>query len=488
MILLKDVALLRTSAYIDGLWVDANDGCQFPVYNPANGTQVAKVSRAGLRETQQAIDAAARALPNWRSKTAKDRATQMERWFELIMLHSEDLATILTTEQGKPLEEARAEVSFGASFIKWFAEEGRRIYGDLIPSQNVGQRLLAMKQPVGVCGAITPWNFPVAMITRKVAPALAAGCTIVVKPAEQTPLCALALAELAQRAGIPPGVINVLPTDTSTSVEVGRLICESSVVRKLSFTGSTKVGRILMQQCAPTIKKLSLELGGHAPFIVFADADLDAAVAGAVISKYRNSGQTCVCTNRIYVHDSIYDAFVSKFAAAAAQLKLGNGLEAGVQQGPLIDEAAVKKVEQQVLDATAKGARIVTGGKRSALGCHFYEPTVLAEVSHEMLIAHEETFGPVAPVFRFHTDSEAVSLANDSEYGLAAYFYSRDINRFWRVVEQLEYGMVGVNTGAMSNEVSPFGGIKQSGTGREGSKYGIDEYLEMKYVCVGGLS
>ena len=487
MLKLTDPLLQRTQAFIDGKWVPANDGARFAVVNPADGSHVADVARLGVAETRRAIAAATDALPAWRSRTAKDRATLMRRWFELLTAHSDDLAALLTTEQGKPIAEAKAEVAFGASFVEWFAEEGKRSYGDVIPSPNTKQRLVAIKQPVGVCAAITPWNFPVAMITRKVAPALAAGCTIVVKPAEQTPPSALALAELAQRAGIPPGVINIVTADAASSVAVGQLLCESPDVRKLSFTGSTAVGRILMRQCAPTIKKLSLELGGRAPFIVFDDADLDAAVAGAIASKYRNAGQTCVCTNRIYVHDIVYDRFVAKFATAAAQLKPGNGLDADVLLGPLIDAGAVDKVEAQVFDAVAKGASVVTGGKRSTLGGCFYEATVLANASHEMLIANEETFGPVAPVFRFRTDAEAVALANDTEYGLAAYFYSRDIGRVWRVAEQLDYGMVGVNTGAMSNEVSPFGGIKQSGIGREGSKYGIDEYLEIKYVCIGGI-
>ena len=412
----------------------------------------------------------------------------MRAWFQLIMAHQEDLAKLMTAEQGKPMAESRGEIAYGASFVEWFAEEAKRIYGDTIPTVANDRRLLVFKEPIGVAAAITPWNFPNAMITRKVAPALAAGCTVVIKPAEQTPLSALALAELAGRAGIPPGVFNVVPADEARSIEVGKALCESPTVRKLSFTGSTAVGRILMQQSAPTLKKLSLELGGNAPFIVFDDADLDAAVEGALTSKYRNSGQTCVCTNRFYVQSGIYDAFVEKLAARAQGLKVGSGFESGVQQGPLIDANALAKVQAHVADARAHGARVLTGGAPHELGGTFFQPTVLADVTGDMLVAREETFGPVAPVFRFTTEDEAVTLANSTEFGLAAYFYSRDVARVFRVAERLESGMVGVNTGLISNEVAPFGGVKQSGLGREGSKYGIDEYLVIKYVCIGGMA
>lgn len=488
MLTLADAGLLRTHALIDGCWIDADDDSRFAVHNPVDGTLIATVPRLREIETQRAIDAAVGALAAWSSRSAKDRGQILRTWFGLLVQHADDLARLLTLEQGKPLAEAKAEVAFGAAFIDWFAEEGKRAYGDVIPSPNTSQRLMAIKQPVGVCAAITPWNFPIAMITRKVAPALAAGCTIVVKPAQQTPLSALAVAELAMRAGIPAGVLNVVTADAESSILVGKRLCESPDVRKLSFTGSTSVGRILMSQCASTVKKLSLELGGHAPFIVFDDADLDAAVEGAMASKYRNAGQTCVCTNRIYVHDQIYAPFVDKLAVAVSSLKLGSGLDPLVQQGPLIDAAAVAKVEAQIADAMFRGARLVAGGRRSSLGACFYEPTVLAEVTHDMIIAREETFGPVAPVFRFHSDEEVLSMANATEYGLAAYFYTRDVGRVWRMAERLEYGMVGVNTGSMSNEVSPFGGIKQSGVGREGSRHGLDEYLELKYICMGSIS
>jgi succinate-semialdehyde dehydrogenase/glutarate-semialdehyde dehydrogenase len=485
---LADGGLLKTDAYIDGAWRAAQSAVRFPVSNPADGLKLADVANCGRAEADAAIEAAARAWPDWRRKTAKERATVMRAWFQLIMAHQEDLAKLMTAEQGKPMAESRGEIAYGASFVEWFAEEAKRIYGDTIPTVANDRRLLVFKEPIGVAAAITPWNFPNAMITRKVAPALAAGCTVVIKPAEQTPLSALALAELAGRAGIPPGVFNVVPADEARSIEVGKALCESPTVRKLSFTGSTAVGRILMQQSAPTLKKLSLELGGNAPFIVFDDADLDAAVEGALISKYRNSGQTCVCTNRFYVQSGIYDAFVEKLAARAQGLKVGSGFESGVQQGPLIDANALAKVQAHVADARAHGARVLTGGAPHELGGTFFQPTVLADVTGDMLVAREETFGPVAPVFRFTTEDEAVTLANSTEFGLAAYFYSRDVARVFRVAERLESGMVGVNTGLISNEVAPFGGVKQSGLGREGSKYGIDEYLVIKYVCIGGMA
>ena len=485
---LADGGLLKTDAYIDGAWRAAQSAARFPVSNPADGLKLADVANCGRAEADAAIEAAARAWPDWRRKTAKERATVMRAWFQLIMAHQEDLAKLMTAEQGKPMAESRGEIAYGASFVEWFAEEAKRIYGDTIPTVANDRRLLVFKEPVGVAAAITPWNFPNAMITRKVAPALAAGCTVVIKPAEQTPLSALALAELAGRAGIPPGVFNVVPADEARSIEVGKALCESPTVRKLSFTGSTAVGRILMQQSAPTLKKLSLELGGNAPFIVFDDADLDAAVEGALTSKYRNSGQTCVCTNRFYVQSGIYDAFVEKLAARAQGLKVGSGFESGVQQGPLIDANALAKVQAHVADARAHGARVLTGGAPHELGGTFFQPTVLADVTGDMLVAREETFGPVAPVFRFTTEDEAVTLANSTEFGLAAYFYSRDVARVFRVAERLESGMVGVNTGLISNEVAPFGGVKQSGLGREGSKYGIDEYLVIKYVCIGGMA
>jgi succinate-semialdehyde dehydrogenase / glutarate-semialdehyde dehydrogenase len=478
---LNDPALFKTRAYIDGEW--SGGAATFAVLDPSDNAEIARVPDFGADEAHRAIAAANAALPAWRAKTGKERAAVLRRWFDLVIEHADDLAAIMTAEQGKPLAEARGEVIYGASFLEWFAEEAKRVNGDVLGSPASDRKLVVLKQPIGVCASITPWNFPIAMITRKVAPAIAAGCTIVVKPAEQTPLSALALAELAQRAGVPKGVFNVITADSANSIAVGKALCESDVVRHLSFTGSTPVGRILMQQCAPTVKKIALELGGHAPFIVFDDADLDAAVDGAMISKYRNAGQTCVCTNRFYVHDKVYDAFVEKLAAASRKIKVGNGFEDGVNQGPLIDDAAVAKVTQHVGDATAKGARLVTGGKVSE--GRYVEPTVLADVTREMLIAREETFGPVAAVFRFSDEAEVVGLANDTEFGLASYFYSRDIGRVWRVAEALEYGMVGINTGLISNEVAPFGGVKQSGLGREGSKYGIDEYVELKYLCIG---
>jgi succinate-semialdehyde dehydrogenase/glutarate-semialdehyde dehydrogenase len=485
---LADGGLLKTDAFIDGSWRAAASGARFGVKNPADGLRIAEVANCGAGEAAAAIDAAARAWPGWRAKTAKERAALLRAWFQLILANQEDLAKLMTAEQGKPMTESRGEILYGASFVEWFAEEAKRVDGDILPTVANDRRLLVMKEPIGVAAAITPWNFPNAMITRKVAPAIAAGCTVVVKPAEQTPLSALALAELAQRAGFPAGVFNVVPADEANSIAIGKVLCESPTVRKLSFTGSTAVGRILMQQSAPTLKKLSLELGGNAPFVVFDDADLDAAVDGAVASKYRNAGQTCVCTNRFYVQAGIYDAFVEKLAVKARQLKVGSGFESGVQQGPLIDGNALAKVQAHVADARAKGARVLTGGAPHDLGGTFFQPTVLADVTPDMLVAREETFGPVAPVFRFTTEDEAIALANSTEFGLAAYFYSRDVARVFRVAERLESGMVGVNTGLISNEVAPFGGVKQSGIGREGSKYGIDEYLVIKYVCIGGIA
>ena len=484
---LKDMTLVKRQGFIDGQWVDADSGAVFAVTDPASGQTLVEVADMGVAETQRAIDAAARALPAWRSRTAKDRAAMLRRWFDLIIAHTEDLAQLMTAEQGKPLAEARGEVAYGASFIEWFAEEGKRAYGDIIPTTGTDRRLMVLKQPIGVCAAITPWNFPIAMITRKVAPALAAGCTVVAKPAEATPLSALALVELAVQAGLPAGVLNLIVADAPNAPAIGLALCTSPVVRKVSFTGSTEVGRILLRQSADSVKKLSLELGGNAPFIVFDDADLDAAVEGALASKYRNAGQTCVCANRIYVQDSVYEAFAAKLAAKVAQFKVGAGAQPGVQVGPLIEPAAVAKVEEHVADALAKGASLLLGGKRHALGGLFFEPTILTGVTAEMRIAREETFGPVAPLFRFKDEAEAISMANDTEFGLAAYFYARDVGRIFRVAEALESGMVCVNSGILSNEVSPFGGVKQSGLGREGSKYGIDEYLEMKYLCLAGL-
>jgi succinate-semialdehyde dehydrogenase/glutarate-semialdehyde dehydrogenase len=481
---LKDPTLLRQQAYIDGAWLDADNGETHPVTNPATGEHLGTIPMMGAAETRRAIEAANAAWPAWRKKTAKERAAVLRKWYDLIMANADDLALLMTTEQGKPLAEAKGEVAFGASFIEWFAEEAKRVHGDTLASPWPDRRLIVTKEPIGVCAAITPWNFPIAMITRKVGPALAAGCPMVLKPAEATPFSALALAVLAEQAGVPPGVFSVV---TGSPKEIGAEMCANPIVRKLTFTGSTAVGRILMQQCAPTIKKLSLELGGNAPFIVFDDADLDAAVEGAIASKYRNAGQTCVCANRIYVQDGIYEAFAEKFTAAVNKLKVGNGVEQGVTQGPLIDEKAVLKVEQHVADAVAKGGRVLTGGQRHALGHSFFQPTVIADASNDMIVAGEETFGPLAPLFRFKTDDEAVALANSTEFGLAAYFYSRDIGRIWRVSEGLESGMVGVNTGLISNEIAPFGGVKQSGLGREGSKYGIDDYLVIKYICLGGM-
>jgi len=478
---LRNPGLLKNRSYIDGKWVGADLGVTFPVHDPATGELLGHVASLGAAETARAIDAAARAQREWQKKTAKERAGLLRAWFNAMLANIEDLAALMTAEQGKPLAESRGEIQYAASFVEWFAEEGKRVDGDVAQHPQADKRIMVLKQPVGVCAAITPWNFPAAMITRKVAPALAAGCSIIVKPAEQTPLSALALAALAEQVGIPGGVFQVLTGDAR---EIGGVLTASPVVRKLSFTGSTEVGRILMAQCAPTIKRLSLELGGNAPFIVFADADLDAAADGAVAAKYRNSGQTCVCANRFIVHDSIYDAFVRKLGERVAALKVGNGFEADVVQGPLIDDAALDKVITLVNDARERGARVVTGGGRHALGRTFFQPTVLADVTPDMRVAQEEIFGPVAPVLRFKDDNEAIAIANNTESGLAAYFYTRDITRAWRVAEALEYGMVGLNTGLISNEVAPFGGVKQSGFGREGSRYGIDEYLEIKYLCV----
>lgn len=474
--------LFKQAAYIDGRWCDSAD--MVDVFNPANGERLGGVPRLGADETRAAIAAAEKAFPAWRDRLAKERSQILRKWFDLINEHADDLARMMTLEQGKPLSESRGEVAYAASFVEWFAEEAKRVYGDTIPTPGKDRRLMVIRQPVGVCAAITPWNFPAAMITRKVAPALAAGCTAVVKPATQTPFTALALAELADRAGFPPGVFNVVTGDTKA---IGGELTGNPTVRKLSFTGSTEVGRVLMEQCAPTIKKLSLELGGNAPFIVFDDADLDAAVEGAMASKYRNTGQTCVCANRILVQSSVYDAFAEKLAARVGELKVGFGLDEGVTQGPLIDESAVEKVESHISDALEKGARVLTGGKRHEKGGTYFQPTVLADVTTEMKVCREETFGPVAPLFRFDDEAEGIRMANDTIFGLAAYFYSRDVGRIVRVSEALEYGMVGINTGVMSNEVAPFGGVKQSGLGREGSRYGIDEYLEMKYLCLAGV-
>jgi len=481
---LKDPSLLRMQCYIDGKWAGADDGATRPVVNPATGATIGTVPICGAAETRRAIEAAGRAWPAWRDMLAKDRCAVVRKWYDLILQHADDLALILTTEQGKPLAEAKAEIAIGAAYVEWFAEEGKRIYGDVIPTIGSDRRLVVVKQAVGVCAAITPWNFPHSMITRKVAPALAAGCTVVSKPAEATPYSALALAELAHRAGFPPGVFSVVIGKAS---QIGGEMCANPTVRKLSFTGSTEVGRKLMAQVAPTIKKLSLELGGNAPFIVFDDADLDAAAEGAIVSKYRNAGQTCVCANRLFVQDKVYDAFAAKLAERVGKFKVGNGVEAGVTQGPLINQDAVAKAEDHVADATKHGAKVMMGGKRHALGGNFYEPTLLTGVTPSMKIFREETFGPVAPLIAFRDDAEVTELANRTEYGLAAYFYSRDIGRVWRVAEALEYGMVGVNTGLITTEVAPFGGMKQSGLGREGSKYGIDEFVEVKYICMGGV-
>ena len=483
-IALNDAALLRNRAHVDGRWIGADDGETFPVHNPATGAELGVVPKLGAAETQRAIAAAAAAWAPWRARTADDRAALLRRWHAAVLAAAEDLAQLMTAEQGKPLAEARGEVQYAAAYIDWYAEEARRINGQTLASPLADRRLLVLREPIGVCAAITPWNFPLAMITRKVAPALAAGNPIIVKPAEATPLSALALAVLAERAGLPPGVLQVITGDPRT---IGGVLTASPVVRKLSFTGSTGVGRLLYAQCAPTIKKLSLELGGNAPFIVFDDADIDAAVQGAMASKYRNSGQTCVCVNRFYVHDAVYDEFSTKLAKAVATLKVGNGAEAGVTQGPLINEAAIDKVQSHVDDALKRGARLLAGGQRHALGRHFFEPTVLADVDGSMRVAREETFGPVAALLRFSSDDEVIAMANDTEAGLASYFYSRDVARIWRVAGALEYGMVGVNTGMISTAVAPFGGVKQSGFGREGSALGIDDYLVTKYVAMAGL-
>ncbi|MBM9604830.1 NADP-dependent succinate-semialdehyde dehydrogenase [Desulfopila inferna] len=481
---IKDTSLFRHQCYIDGQWVDAADGSTLEVTNPATGSSLGTVPGLGADETRRAIEAANRAWPDWRGQIAAERSSILRRWADLILDNQEDLARLMTIEQGKPLAESQGEIAYAASFIEWFAEEARRIYGDIIPSHQRDKRILVIKQPVGVCAAITPWNFPAAMITRKAGAALAAGCTMVIKPASATPFSALALAELGERAGIPAGVINMV---TGSSSVIGGEMTSNPLVRKLTFTGSTKVGKTLMQQCAGTMKKLSLELGGNAPFIVFNDADLDSAVEGAVISKYRNTGQTCVCANRFFIQDEIHDAFTEKLAARVRQMKVGNGLHDQVDQGPLIDEAALKKVEEHIQDAVAKGGRIVCGGKRHSLGGTFFEPTVLADINYGMKITTEETFGPVAPLYKFKTEEEVISLSNDTEFGLASYVYTRDLSRSWRLAEALEYGMVGINTGLISTAVAPFGGMKESGIGREGSKYGCDDYLEIKYLCMGGI-
>jgi succinate-semialdehyde dehydrogenase/glutarate-semialdehyde dehydrogenase len=481
---LTDPRLFRQQAYINGLWVNAQNKEVLPVTNPADNAVLGTVPNLGRLETKSAIVAAYDAWPFWRNQTAKERATIMRRWFDLIMENQTDLAQLMTAEQGKPLAEAQGEVAYGAAFIEWFAEEAKRVYGDVIPEPVPGRRIMVIKQPIGVVAAITPWNFPIAMITRKCAPALAAGCPVVIKPAESTPYCALALAELAERAGFPQGVINVV---TGMPQAIGLELTSNPLVRKLSFTGSTVVGKLLMEQCATTVKNISLELGGNAPFIVFDDADIPAAIAGAIASKYRNTGQTCVCANRFLIQAGIYDKFATQLAQAVNQLQVGNGLAAGTQQGPLINLAAVEKVESHIQDAITQGAQILCGGHRHALGGTFFEPTVLTGVTAQMRIAHEETFGPVAPLFRFNTEAEAIALANDTPFGLAAYFYTRDLGRAWRVAEALEYGMVGINEGIISTEVAPFGGMKESGIGREGSKYGIEAFLEMKYLCMGGL-
>ena len=481
---LKDPSLLRQQAFVAGAWCDADDGKTIAVTNPANGETVASVPHMGAAETKRAIDAANAAWPAWRKLPAKERAAILRKWNDLMLENADDLALLMTLEQGKPLAEAKGEVAYAASYFEWFGEEAKRVAGETLASPWPDKRIVVTKEPIGVCAAITPWNFPAAMITRKVAPALAAGCPIVLKPAELTPLSALALAVLAERAGVPSGVFSVVIGDSKA---IGGEMTGNPLVRKLSFTGSTAVGRLLMEQCAPTVKKISLELGGNAPFIVFDDADLDAAVEGAIASKFRNAGQTCVCANRLYVQDGVYDEFARKLAVAVGKLKVGDGREEGVTQGPLIEEKAVRKIEQHIEDAQAKGAKLLLGGKRHALGHSFFEPTVLTDVTSSMLVAHEETFGPLAPLFRFKTEDEVIAMANDTEFGLASYFYARDIGRVWRVAEAIESGMVGVNTGIISTEIAPFGGVKQSGLGREGSTYGMDDYLVVKYICMGGM-
>lgn len=481
---LQDPSLLRKQAYINGEWMDSDNGEVFEVANPANGEILASVARCGAAEVKRAIDVAEKAMVEWRAKSAKERAALLRNWFKLVMENQEDLAKILTAEQGKPLAESRGEIAYGANYIEWFAEEAKRVYGDTIPQPSNDKRIVCIKQPVGVVACITPWNFPNAMLTRKIAPALAAGCTVVCKPANETPLSALALGELAQRAGIPAGVINIIAGNTQ---EIGHELTQSPVIRKLTFTGSTGVGKLLIQQCASTVKKTSMELGGNAPFIVFDDADLDEAVKGAIICKYRNAGQTCVCANRILVQEGVYDEFAQKFAEAVAQLEMGDGAQDGITMGPLVNEKAARDVDAMVQDAVSRGASAVTGGQRSELGACFYEPTILTNVADDMRVFREEIFGPVAPLFKFKTEEDAIRMANDTEFGLACYFYSRDIGRIWRVGEALEYGIVGINEGIISNEMAPFGGVKESGNGREGSKYGMDDYLEIKYMCLGGI-
>jgi succinate-semialdehyde dehydrogenase/glutarate-semialdehyde dehydrogenase len=484
MMKLKDQTLFRQQCYINGQWLDADEGGTIPVNNPATGEIIGTVPKMGTAETRTAIEAANAAWPAWRARTAAERSAHLRRWFELMLENQEDLAILMTAEQGKPLAESRGEIAYAASFIEWFAEEGKRVYGDTIPTFQKDKRIVVIKEPIGVCAAITPWNFPAAMITRKAGPALAVGCTMVLKPASMTPYSALALAVLSERAGIPAGVFNVV---CGASGAIGGEMTSNPIVRKVTFTGSTVVGKLLMQQCAGTVKKVAMELGGNAPFIVFDDADLDAAVDGAIASKYRNTGQTCVCTNRFLVQDGVYDAFTEKLAVAVGKMKVGDGLKGETQQGPLIDMNAVVKVEEHIADAVAKGARIVLGGKRHELGGSFFQPTILADVTPDMAVAREETFGPLAPLFRFTTDEEAIRMANDTEFGLASYFYSRDIGRVWRVAEALEYGIVGINSGLISSTVAPFGGVKESGIGREGSKYGVEDFLEIKYLCMGGL-
>jgi succinate-semialdehyde dehydrogenase/glutarate-semialdehyde dehydrogenase len=481
---LNDMSLFRQQCYIDGAWADADDGATFEVTNPATSETLGTVPKMGANETRRAIEAANAAWPAWRAKTAKERSSILRRWFELMLENKDDLGVLMTTEQGKPLAEAMGEAVYGASFLEWFAEEGRRAYGDVIPTHMADRRIVVLKEPVGVCAAITPWNFPSAMITRKAGPALAAGCPMVVKPASATPYSALALAELAERAGVPKGVFSVV---TGAAGAIGGEMTSNPIVRKLTFTGSTEVGKILMRQCAGTVKKVSMELGGNAPFIVFDDADIDAAVEGAMVSKYRNAGQTCVCANRLLVQDGVYEEFAGKLAEAVSGLKVGSGLDEGVNQGPLIDMSAVEKVEQHIADATAKGARIVVGGGRHEMGGTFFQPTILADVTTDMAVTREETFGPLAPLFHFKTEEEAIAMANDTEFGLAAYFFSRDMGRVWRVSEGLEYGIIGANVGIISTEVAPFGGMKESGIGREGSHYGLDEFMEVKYICMGGV-